>query len=223
MSPCRGSIISDFIPPPKSRRVTSEFIWPDPKNSKKKSKKRSSFFDLDKKFEADFKGFKDDDYSSFDCEDETFADVKKPFLFTAPTKLVASRPTTFATIELLMVLSLQVNASSQFCGVAEMIGPVDFEKSVDYWQQDKWNGQFPVKWHIIKDVPNSQFRHIILENIDNKPVTITRDTQEVKLEQGIEMLKIFKNYDAETSILDDFGFYKNGRQEGSQACHLQEE
>ncbi|KAF8083270.1 hypothetical protein N665_0786s0014 [Sinapis alba] len=105
-------------------------------------------------------------------------------------------------------LLFSVNASSQFCGVAEMIGPVDFEKSVDYWQQDKWCGQFPVKWHIIKDVPNSQFRHIILQNNDNKPVTNSRDTQEVKLEQGIEMLKIFKNYDAETSILDDFVFYE---------------
>ncbi|KAF8109436.1 hypothetical protein N665_0095s0009 [Sinapis alba] len=105
-------------------------------------------------------------------------------------------------------LLFSVNASSQFCGVAEMIGPVDFEKSVDYWQQDKWSGQFPVKWHIIKDVPNSQFRHIILENNDNKPVTNSRDTQEVKLEQGIEMLKIFKNYDADTSILDDFEFYE---------------
>ena len=29
----------------------------------------------------------------------------------------------------------------------------------------------------------------------------------MKLEQGIEMLKIFKDYDAETSILDDFNFY----------------
>lgn len=74
----------------------------------------------------------------------------------------------------------QVNASAQFCGVAEMIGPVDFDKSVEYWLQDKWTGQFPVKWHIIKDVPNSQFRHILLENNDNKPVTNSRDTQEVK-------------------------------------------
>ncbi|CAH8381537.1 unnamed protein product [Eruca vesicaria subsp. sativa] len=105
-------------------------------------------------------------------------------------------------------LLFSVNASSQFCGIAEMIGPVDFEQSVDYWQQDKWSGQFPVKWHIIKDVLNSQFRHIILENNDNKRVTNSRDTQEVKLEQGIEMLKIFKNYDAETSILDDFEFYE---------------
>lgn len=74
---------------------------------------------------------------------------------------------------------MQVNASAQFCGVAEMAGPVDFEKSVDYWQQDKWSGQFPVKWHVIKDVPNSQFRHIVLESNDNKPVTNSRDTQEV--------------------------------------------
>ncbi|MCI01337.1 hypothetical protein A2U01_0022362 [Trifolium medium] len=73
----------------------------------------------------------------------------------------------------------QVNASAQFCGVAEMVGPVNFDKSVDFWQQDKWSGQFPVKWHIIKDVPNSQFRHLVLENNDNKPVTNSRDTQEV--------------------------------------------
>ena len=74
---------------------------------------------------------------------------------------------------------MQVNASGRFCGVAEMIGPVDFEKSVDYWNKDKWTGQFPVKWHIVKDVPSFRFRHIILENNDNKPVTNSRDTQEV--------------------------------------------
>jgi hypothetical protein len=78
-----------------------------------------------------------------------------------------------------MYRHIQVNASAQFCGVAEMVGPVDFDKNVDFWQQDKWSGQFPVKWHIIKDVPNSQFRHIVLENNDNKPVTNSRDTQEV--------------------------------------------
>ncbi|KAL6859180.1 hypothetical protein ACP4OV_018182 [Aristida adscensionis] len=105
-------------------------------------------------------------------------------------------------------LLFSVNASAQFCGVAEMIGPVDFEKSVDYWQQDKWTGQFPVKWHIVKDVPNNLFRHIILENNENKPVTNSRDTQEVKLEQGLEMLKIFKYHDDDASILDDFDFYE---------------
>lgn len=105
-------------------------------------------------------------------------------------------------------LLFSVNASAQFCGVAEMTGPVNFEKSVDYWQQDKWTGQFPVKWHIVKDVPNNLFRHIILENNENKPVTNSRDTQEVKLEQGLEMLKIFKDHEDDVSILDDFDFYE---------------
>ncbi|KAK7401584.1 hypothetical protein VNO78_13184 [Psophocarpus tetragonolobus] len=106
-------------------------------------------------------------------------------------------------------LFFSVNASGQFCGVAEMTGRVDFNKSMDFWQQDKWNGYFPVKWHIIKDVPNPQLRHIILENNDHKPVTNSRDTQEVSLPQGVEMLNIFKNYVARTSILDDFEFYES--------------
>ncbi|XP_010549291.1 PREDICTED: uncharacterized protein LOC104820525 isoform X1 [Tarenaya hassleriana] len=105
-------------------------------------------------------------------------------------------------------LLFSVNASAQFCGVAEMVGPVDFDTSVEYWQQDRWTGHFPVMWLIIKDVPNSLFRHIILENNDNKPVTNSRDTQEVGLEQGIEMLSIFKNYEMHSSILDDFSFYE---------------
>lgn len=75
----------------------------------------------------------------------------------------------------------QVNASGQFCGVAEMTGQVDFNKSMDFWQQSKWNGYFPVKWHIIKDVPNSQLRYIVLENNENKPITNSRDTQEVRV------------------------------------------
>ncbi|KAL8242878.1 hypothetical protein R6Q59_013180 [Mikania micrantha] len=104
-------------------------------------------------------------------------------------------------------LFFSVNASGQFCGVAEMVGPVDFVNDAEYWQQDRWSGQFLVKWHIIKDVPNSRFRHILLENNDNKPVTHSRDSQEVKLEAGNAMLKIFKDHDADTSILDDFSYY----------------
>ncbi|XP_057959027.1 YTH domain-containing protein ECT4 [Malania oleifera] len=106
-------------------------------------------------------------------------------------------------------LFFSVNASGQFCGVAEMIGPVDFQKDMDFWQQDKWSGSFPVKWHFVKDVPNANFRHIILENNENKPVTNSRDTQEIRYKQGLEMLKIFKNYTLRTSLLDDFMYYEN--------------
>lgn len=81
---------------------------------------------------------------------------------------------TFFTVD------LQVNTSGQFVGVAEMIGPVDFSKTLDYWQQEKWIGCFPLKWHIVKDVPNSILKHITLENNENKPVTNSRDTQDVR-------------------------------------------
>jgi len=60
-----------------------------------------------------------------------------------------------------------------------MLGPVDFKKTMDFWKEDKWNGFFPIIWHIIKDIPNRLFRHIILEHNDYRPVTFSRDTQEV--------------------------------------------
>ncbi|WOL07948.1 YTH domain-containing family protein 2-like [Canna indica] len=122
-------------------------------------------------------------------------------------------------------LFFSVNTSGQFVGVAEMVGPVDFNKTFDYWQQDKWIGCFPVKWHIVKDVPNSILKHIILENNDNKPVTNSRDTQEVKLEQGLQLLKLFKEHAAKTSVLDDFSFYETRQkllqEKRSRQHHLQ--
>ncbi|XP_008793293.2 YTH domain-containing protein ECT2 [Phoenix dactylifera] len=105
-------------------------------------------------------------------------------------------------------LFFSVNASGQFCGVAEMMGPVDFKRDMDFWQQDKWSGSFPVKWHIIKDVPNTSFRHIILENNENKPVTNSRDTQEIPYNSGMNMLNIFKSSPLRMPILDHFMFYE---------------
>ncbi|KAG4939951.1 hypothetical protein AAZX31_16G002800 [Glycine max] len=105
-------------------------------------------------------------------------------------------------------LFFSVNASRQFVGVAEMLGPVDFKNDMNFWKLDKYNGFFPIKWHIIKDVPNNQFVHIILPSNENKPVTYTRDTQEIGLKEGLEMLNIFRSYTAKTSLLDDFDFYE---------------
>ncbi|XP_039034352.1 YTH domain-containing protein ECT2-like [Hibiscus syriacus] len=105
-------------------------------------------------------------------------------------------------------LFFSVNTSGQFVGLAEMVGPVDFQKNVEFWQQDKWTGCFPLNWHIVKDVPNNSLKHITLENNENKPVTNSRDTQEIKLEQGHKLLKIFKEHSSKTCILDDFEFYE---------------
>ncbi|CAA0829439.1 evolutionarily conserved C-terminal region 7 [Striga hermonthica] len=106
-------------------------------------------------------------------------------------------------------LFFSVNASGQFCGLAEMVGPVDFHRNMDFWQQDKWSGSFPVKWHIIKDLPNTHFRHIILENNEHKPVTNSRDTQEIPYKKGLDMLRIYKSHKSRTSLLDDFMYYEN--------------
>lgn len=91
------------------------------------------------------------------------------------------------------MVHVQVNTSGQFVGVAEMVGPVDFNKKVEYWQQDKWIGCFPVKWHIVKDVPNSLLKHITLENNENKPVTNSRDTQEVVFNYFLMIISCLKS------------------------------
>ena len=65
----------------------------------------------------------------------------------------------------------------------------------------------------MKDVPNSQLRHIRLENNENKPVTNSRDTQEVPLEKAKQVLKIIASYKHTTSIFDDFSHYEKRQEE----------
>merc|ERR1711962_891476 len=69
-------------------------------------------------------------------------------------------------------LLFSVNGSGHFCGMAQMLTGVDYSNtSSSVWVQDKFKGQFKVKWIYVKDVPNGQLRHIRLENNENKPVT----------------------------------------------------
>lgn len=106
-------------------------------------------------------------------------------------------------------LFFSVNGSGHFCGMAEMVGPVDFHKDMDFWCQDKWSGSFPVRWHIIKDVPNYTLQHILLQNNENKPVTHSRDTQEIPYIPGISMLKILKDIKVRECLFDDFMRYED--------------
>uniref|UniRef100_A0A3P9IB44 YTH domain-containing family protein n=1 Tax=Oryzias latipes TaxID=8090 RepID=A0A3P9IB44_ORYLA len=110
-------------------------------------------------------------------------------------------------------LLFSVNGSGHFCGVAEMRSPVDYGTSAGVWAQDKWKGKFDVDWLFVKDVPNSQLRHIRLENNDNKPVTNSRDTQEVPMEKAKQVLKIIATYKHTTSIFDDFSHYEKRQEE----------
>ncbi|KAI3822951.1 hypothetical protein L1987_10552 [Smallanthus sonchifolius] len=104
--------------------------------------------------------------------------------------------------------SFQLTQAVNLLVVLKWLARLTSIKSLEYWQQDKWVGYFPVKWHIVKDVPNSLLKHIVLEYNENKPVTNSRDTQEVKLDQGLQMIKVFKDHSSKQCILDDFEFYE---------------
>ncbi len=90
-------------------------------------------------------------------------------------------------------LFFSVNQSGHFCGMAQMVSLFDNTKS-NLWTKDVWNGQFRVKWIFVKNIPVYLLRHIRLENNENKPVSKSRDTQEVLLPQGTAMLKIFATF-----------------------------
>lgn len=110
-------------------------------------------------------------------------------------------------------LLFSVNGSGHFCGVAQMLTAVDYNTVSSVWSQSKWKGSFKVKWIYVKDVPNQHMRHIRLENNENKPVTNSRDCQEVPNVQGIEVLRIISAYKHVTSIFDDFVHYEKRQQE----------
>lgn len=105
-------------------------------------------------------------------------------------------------------LLFSVNGSGHFCGVAQMTSAVDYNSVSSVWHQDKWKGKFSLKWIYVKDVPNNQLRHIRLENNENKPVTNSRDTQEVPNPKGQQVLQIIHTFDHSTSIFDDIDFYE---------------
>ncbi|CAF0900376.1 unnamed protein product, partial [Didymodactylos carnosus] len=115
-----------------------------------------------------------------------------------------------------LYLFFSVNASGHFCGMAEMMSPVDYDTKTDVWHMsNKWQGKFEVKWIYVKDVPNQQFRNIRLENNENKPVTNSRDTQEIPYEKGKQMLKTLHFFRDKTSIFDDFQYYESKQAEES--------
>lgn len=105
-------------------------------------------------------------------------------------------------------LFYSVNSSGHFCGMAQMMSGVDYTTHAGVWTQDKWKGSMEIKWIYVKDVPNAQLRHIRLENNENKPVTNSRDTQEIPCEKGKQVLKIIHSYRHSTSLFDDFGHYE---------------
>lgn len=110
-------------------------------------------------------------------------------------------------------LFYSVNGSGHFCGMAQMISSVDYSSNSSVWAQNKWKGSFKVRWIYVKDVPNPQLRAIRLENNENKPVTNSRDTQEVPNAKGEQVWRIIHSYKHSTSLFDDFVHYEQRQRE----------
>ncbi len=85
-----------------------------------------------------------------------------------------------------------------------MLSRIDYDSKSKIWSQDKWNGTFDINWIYVKDVPNVKLRHILLRNNENKPVTNSRDTQEVEFDEACEVLSIIRQHNRKSSILDEF-------------------
>ncbi|KAJ1556967.1 YTH domain-containing protein 2 [Nowakowskiella sp. JEL0078] len=119
-------------------------------------------------------------------------------------------------------LLYSVNASGHFCGIARMASKVDWERTSTVWAQDgKWKGSFGVKWIFVKDIPNAVLRHLRVINNENKPVTNSRDTQELMPNVGREILRMFSEYKSKTCILDDWMWYDK-REEDRKVNNVEE-
>ena len=116
---------------------------------------------------------------------------------------------------------MSVNGSGKFCAVAEItsvgIGNNDLngdfgseegdervlkhgqrqktkqkhkQKGVERQRQDRT--EFQLRWWHIIDIANKQLKHLRVPSNGNRPVTNSRDTQELPLDIGQAMLDIFR-------------------------------
>ncbi|ODQ58670.1 hypothetical protein WICANDRAFT_32855, partial [Wickerhamomyces anomalus NRRL Y-366-8] len=112
-------------------------------------------------------------------------------------------------------LFFSVNGSGQFCGIAEMKSKIvkkndgNNEVDDDIWlDSSRWKGKFKIQWLLIKEIfilDILKFQLIYNSNNHNefemRPVTNSRDTQELPFEIGEQMIQIFKDVDSKTSFL----------------------
>lgn len=78
------------------------------------------------------------------------------------TSSSASMPGAHSPLHLCSLMLTERLSSGHFCGVAEMLTPVDYTRSSTVWAQDKWKGVIKVKWIFVRDIPNAALRHIRL-------------------------------------------------------------
>lgn len=91
-------------------------------------------------------------------------------------------------------LFFSVNGSGKFCGVAEMTSDLREDLDTSIWnEKEKFGRAFKVRWVIVRDINNRFLKRFLLPNNEMKPVTNSRDTQEIPFVIGCMILKLFKS------------------------------
>lgn len=106
-------------------------------------------------------------------------------------------------------LIFSVNGSGQFCGIAEMKSNYLENKDNNNNDEQIWldnsrfKGKFQIQWLFAKNISNNLLRHLRFQvsEFEWKPVTNSRDTQELPFELGEEIVNIFKSTYSTTSFL----------------------
>lgn len=94
--------------------------------------------------------------------------------------------------------------SGQFCGVAEMVSEVAFDKIFNYWWEDlKWSGIFKINWVYVRDVHHSDVQNI---RVNATPINLLKDGSRVDFHSGKQMLEAFRTSDVDSDIFEDFSF-----------------
>ena len=70
------------------------------------------------------------------------------------------------------------------------------------WSHAQFSSRFGVIWTHVKDVPNAALRHVRIPDNDHRPVTTSRDAQEIMERQGLRVLYILHNYAHESDVLE---------------------
>ncbi|XP_046633047.1 YTH domain-containing family protein 2-like [Daphnia pulicaria] len=98
-------------------------------------------------------------------------------------------------------LYFSFKGSGHFCGMAEMSLAVDMSSTLSVWSQEKWRGQFTVKWIYVKIVPSAALCFTFgWKTTRTSPLQIHAIPKRFPLKRGRQVLKILHSYRHATSI-----------------------
>jgi len=102
-------------------------------------------------------------------------------------------------------LIFSVVNSSHFLGVAKMTSDIKHDESfMFWWEPTKWFGTFNLEWIFVKDIHHSRLDHIKETKPGFTSFISLKDTTELSHSTGKEILQIFKEYIAVSSVFSYF-------------------